>query len=123
MSEHEPGWPDAARGCEPALTEKEWTQGEASRGYETLLTKDDDYVGVYCGDERSTLLDSSGRHALAALCLHDQPFGFTREDVELLRDTKCSDVLHLGYAYEEEPEAHLNDLADRIEALLPPGDV
>ena len=45
---------------------------------------------------------------------------FTREDVELLRETLPADVLHLGYQYEEEPQAYLHDLADRIEARLPP---
>lgn len=45
-------------------------------------------------------------HALAALCLHGQPFGFTWEDVRVLREQ-----FHVNL---------LQDLADRIAALLPP---
>ena len=52
--------------------------------------------------------------ALSALCLHDQPFGFTREDVEVLTDA-------VGSVYSSmEGSAKLLSLADRIEALLPP---
>lgn len=53
------------------------------------------------------------RHALAALCLHEQPFGFTWEDVDLLSysDLDEFDVAATG---------RLNSLADRIAALLPP---
>jgi len=52
------------------------------------------------------------RQGMAALCLHGQPFGFTKEDVENL------------YATADEPGNHrLYDLATRIDALLPPRDV
>jgi len=47
-------------------------------------------------------------HKLAALCLHNQPFGFTREDVKLLR------------AFANLCTSDFRNLADRIEALLPP---
>lgn len=67
----------------------------------------------------------SQRHALAALCLYGQPFGFTREDLQLLREevepAACDRAV-----YPEEHErvskefAHLRNLADRIAALLPP---
>lgn len=55
-----------------------------------------------------------GRHGVAAVALHGQAFGFTREDVDILR------------ASVEDPQAayvnyhRLLDLAVRIEALLPP---
>lgn len=51
------------------------------------------------------------RHALAALALHGQTFGFTREDVEALRSLSAD--LHPN----NEP---FYSLADRIAALLPP---
>jgi hypothetical protein len=59
-------------------------------------------------------------HGLAALCLHEQPFGFTHEDVKRLRMVEAlpvsdSTVLE-AVAYNE----WVNDLADRIAALLPP---
>ena len=57
------------------------------------------------------------RHALAALCLYGKPFGFTPEDVELLRnaalDADASD-------YRGADAAAFDDLAARIAALLPP---
>lgn len=50
------------------------------------------------------------RYELAAMALYGQPFGFTREDVVLLHNS----IPSLG-KHEE-----LGNLADRIEALLPP---
>lgn len=50
------------------------------------------------------------RPALAALCLYGTPQGFTQEDVEKLRDM---DPRHADWHY-------LDQLADRIAALLPP---
>jgi len=83
---------------QPALTAKEW-------------------VAFLPRDARRSAMgadDPAERHALAARALYGQPFGFTREDVWVLR----------GAALKERPYmtryAELNDLADRIEALLPP---
>lgn len=50
----------------------------------------------------------------AANLLHGQPFGFTWEDVNLIRG--C--VIRAGREFGHNPE--LYDLADRIAALLPP---
>jgi hypothetical protein len=68
-------------------------------------------------------------HEIAALCLYGQTFGFTREDLRQLRDA----IDDLGYYTDEGPIdegwqspellariAHLESLANRIEALLPP---
>lgn len=53
------------------------------------------------------------RHACAALCLYDQPFGFTHEDVEVLRF--CANAL------DDDPRGpQLTALAVRISRLLPP---
>jgi len=60
------------------------------------------------------------RHALAALCLHGQPWGFTRDDVQALRDMPPIPWRYGGEGGVEAVEVWLNDLADRIEALLPP---
>jgi hypothetical protein len=49
-------------------------------------------------------------HRVAAVCLYGQPFGFTREDVRMLRN-----VQGIANDYDD-----FNELADRIEALLPP---
>lgn len=56
------------------------------------------------------------RHALAALALYEQPFGFTQADVEVLFR-----VFH--YLRSKGLEADAEDIAaiaDRIRALLPP---
>jgi hypothetical protein len=87
----------------PALTPEEW-QGSLRMG----------------GGERD-------RHALAALFLHGQPFGFTWDDVELLRiASRVADRnARQGMGDTYRPElAHgarrLEALRDRIAALLPP---
>lgn len=68
------------------------------------------------------------RHEVAAVCLHGQPFGFTREDVAFLRTMarefslqhaiiNCSCLIcKRNRAWGPEATA----LAARIEALLPP---
>ena len=59
------------------------------------------------------ILPEGDPHALAALALHGQPFGFTWDDVELLRMFGNGDPMpHI--------RQQCNDLADRIAALLPP---
>ena len=66
---------------------------------------------AYCADDI--------RHALAALCLHDQPFGFTREDVDLV---SCEAMNSQDNGNPTEA-GMFQSLADRIEALLPPEDI
>ena len=54
-------------------------------------------------------------HAVAALCLHGQPFGFTWGDVRELDDAveRLCEVGHVDVAA-------VMHIRDRIEALLPP---
>jgi len=54
-------------------------------------------------------------HAIAAACLHNQPFGFTREDVRWLRG-----ILKATGDTEGRGWYMADSIADRIEALLPP---
>lgn len=61
------------------------------------------------GNVPTWTLDES-RHALTALALHEQPFGFTWHDVQLLEH----------YASVAPEAKHFADLAARIAALLPP---
>lgn len=87
---------------EPALTAKEWAR----------WSLDDTDAGSPSG-----FGEPEKRHMLAALCLDGHPFGFSREDVELLRVTieVAEDVTR------DVPSGdRLRSLADRIEALLPP---
>lgn len=109
----------------PALTAAEWSgeeglligTGSPKLGHWVELERGDD--GVEFDFSRTPLGSTSftvggdDRHKVAALCLHGQPFGFTREDVNLLNAvlTRGPD---LG-----EPE-RIAALAARIAALLPP---
>jgi hypothetical protein len=82
----------------PALTGEEWESVKSDIVPETAL----------------------GGHALAAMALHGQPFGFTHDDVLTLRlaaDTHDNDLDWKERCFK------LRDTADRIEALLPPEDV
>jgi hypothetical protein len=53
------------------------------------------------------------KHGIAAVNLHEQPFGFTRGDVAVLRDIAIAGR-SMGFS------GAASSLADRIEALLPP---
>ena len=90
-----------------ALTAEEWAKASLGNG--------DFRLGW---DDQGT----ADRHAVAAVCLHAQPFGFTREMAEAIRelvqrlgnvDPDLGHVFMVGEALEA---------ADRIEALLPPED-
>ena len=60
--------------------------------------------------------DEISPHALAALCLFEQPFGFTQEHVDFLRF-----IAHDEWNGEEMEEGRkLFAIASRIAALLPP---
>ena len=68
------------------------------------------------------------RHAHAAVALEGQPFGFTREHVELLEGVatllgfQAMDLEAAGkpWEYERRKQAELHELQELIEALLPP---
>ena len=105
----------------PALTAEEWAEVEVewevvddSDGWAHIedLPGDESlvYVGVF--DDEGTAMAGTyvDRRKTAALCLHDQPFGFTRQDVEALRT-----MMNIS-----DGTAPFHDIADRIEALLPP---
>ena len=97
----------------PALTPEQWAGG---------------WEGEY---------SPKGCHQEAAFCLHGQPFGFTRADVDLLREQAVewrrkaqaigpepglsADDSHysLALAFDEDA-VECDSLADRIETLIPP---
>lgn len=109
-----------AEEVKPALTAEEWA---------TLRKQGRVVVG--CDNVSATITTaipghSPLAHSIAAVALHGQPFGFTREDVAIVRE--C--VEHLGCnCGENSCHDHLDtkaaddllrSLAARIEALLPP---
>jgi len=125
----------------PALTESEWRRQEvefvedgdpkgwiASEGMfpvdggEAVFTTGTVYIGTYEGcvsTEHGIRCGAKERHALAALALYGQPFGFTQEDVTLLYG-----IAHHFQAFPGD-RAYTNRitaLADRIAAMLPPND-
>lgn len=124
----------------PALTAEEWTAERVTEGYPRRedvaqcsavgfwVDRDRDLVfGIeYEGLDRDDVV--ARRHALAALCLYEQSFGFTQEDVELLRKAWHADdcgALYTLYDHDcqcavQPAHAQFRALADRIAALLPP---
>lgn len=61
-------------------------------------------------------VDPRARHALAALALYGQPFGFTHGDLDVIQ----SGVLALREANCPLCAEELEKVADRLRALLPP---
>ena len=82
----------------PALTPEEWARHLSTNFPQVYIPHPERYW-----------------HAVAARALHGQPFGFTRNDVEAMREIVRFLKLagHLGTLYAE-------NVTDRIEALLPP---
>lgn len=104
----------------PALTAEEWELKEFSVGGRDVLFGFQSSLGLLrLGWNGDALRPVENSHPLAALALYGQPFGFTREDVDLIRhveEVNDSDM----YSLSVEKLAQYSSLADRIEALLPP---
>ena len=86
----------------PALTGGDWSDPDRNK----VPVGKDGFI------DRHYVLDRD-KHRLAAQCLHGQPFGFTQEMVDELR-------LAAGYCRTTSHELWCDDIADLIEALLPP---
>lgn len=84
----------------PALTAYEWSEW-LSGEFAHLLPDHENFEGLE-------------RHATAALCLYQQPFGFTHEDVSVLQSV----LTRLGEGGKR--HARVLSLKKRICALLPP---
>lgn len=93
---------------EPALTREDWKRELSSPESERDLW-------ASRIDPRKTA--GAPRHATAAIALFNMPFGFTRLDVDALREAAALVPVTRAVNY------FLNALADRIEALLPPEDL
>ena len=89
---------------EPALTPEEWEPYTRHLPEPAVLDAD-------------LILDEDGPHALAALMLHGQPFGFTWEDVDALRRMAPTAT---RFVSGHQAWSQLLSLADRIAALLSP---
>jgi|GEM_PF-2358018 len=110
----------------PALTAEEWKELACHVPLETVKLANDlegrPMLGITHHQEgdRWTALGTRQLHQAAALALHGQPFGFTRDDVYLL-----TGLAHQSYAFRimAENAAQLRKLAGRIAALLPPEEI
>jgi hypothetical protein len=99
---------------EPALTAEEWR-----------LAKDDRNI---VGDPSEEALDLGGGrfkhldgHALAAINLYGQPFGFTHEDVDAIRTALMEQHFDLtDDQYTTDATRQFHRVLAKIEALLPP---
>ncbi len=108
----------------PALTAEEWMECQRSkmRDYNKAPMVHGQFL-VFAGMPQPI----SRLDAMAALCLHEQPFGFTHEDVEMLRRLfkQQMDMAHHVVRNNKamvSRATRIDELADRIEALLPPED-
>jgi len=114
----------------PALTRKGWIAAisEIDRYANRFSGSRDEAAHVDAVAQAIAVLEvheSEGSHHAAALCLYNQPFGFTRDDVEMLkREAEKWWVMADPGECELADRARAYDsLTDRIEALLPPEDV
>jgi hypothetical protein len=111
----------------PALTPEEWERTRVDR-----IDRDDLTIQRYDGPGTrlfvtrrrdrfdQVVVADDDMHALAALALYGQPFGFTQEDVAFLR-TRCFFASHgIGCMEEGVGPCRYCDIANRIESLLPP---
>ncbi len=128
MSKKDSGSPPSAKendSVKPALTSEEWgidTPGVERDGLLMFVPQDSSLVVVGLVGEAGIGIGGDDLHCLAALALHNQPYGFTHEDVVGLRSTV--EAMESGdwgiVEYLRAPINTLNSLADRIAALLPP---
>jgi hypothetical protein len=118
----------------PALTPDEWAskriEWERGRYYAAIWNNPRPSVAgqltVFIADGRGggSGVIIGNRHALAALALHGQPFGFTWDDVRTIWACEEWDRQRAEsgrpYDWNDEGRRRLRALADRIAALLPP---
>lgn len=102
-----------AEDVKPALSAEEWADVASDPDW---WAAEADGLGRVAGECLESRTDAERRHAAAALALHGQPFGFTQEDVELLRTSIAEDE---DGCFDQTRTAMLKGLADRIAALLP----
>ncbi len=109
----------------PALSPTEWATMLTGQGWMdlpnaagTAQLKDDGKVSLFPNGEAVWLSEPEQKATVAALCLHDQTFGFTREDVDRL--ISIAELLDTPSVTSTEESWFIASLAARIAALLPP---
>ena len=104
-----------------AMTKEEWAAKETPGNGDwqdkrdgTVARLEYDPSELYVWVESGFRVALGSHHAVAALCLHEQPFGFTREMLRLASNAGVHDL-----ANQDEIDA-TEAIFERIEALLPP---
>lgn len=103
--------PDEIR---PALSAAEWIQYGDDLGVMADWAGDGRPFGP---DQRFTVEEK--RHAVAAIALHGQSFGFTHDEEALLEELARFHE-HRAFASDAETAARIRLLLAKISALLPP---
>lgn len=101
----------------PALTADEWARHIGFDSWGAFVSGSQFRVEIRGGE-----IADGQRHALAALCLYEQPFGFTPRDVELLT-LLIQEGMPMSAEYARATgltDEWLLSLRARIRALLPP---
>ncbi len=104
-----------------ALSAEEWA-GFIAGDSDWVRPGTDGLVALSVGDG---LFNPWNADSLAAMALHEQPFGFTREDAERhrayaqVKGDAAKQQRFKNHHLEEQAGWH-KSMADRIEALLPP---
>lgn len=100
----------------PALTAEEWERARRSQAYNANVSFTRWLVSHTAPELRVPYVQTAeySQQQIAALALYGQPFGFTREDVNILNNAALflAERLEVAELY--------SNLAARIEALLPP---
>lgn len=117
----------------PALTAEEWNASdwlaERAAKYDVDSARRFGTESVRIGSTMGDVMDIAGpaAHAVAALCLYEQSFGFTQEEAEVLRhldakldltDEDTTGILDVVLSREQ--SAALRSIAAKVAALLPP---
>jgi hypothetical protein len=98
----------------PALDAEEWLEYGADR---TVLR--DFAMGKRPWGPRRRYRDEEKLHAVAAMALYGQPFGFTQTDIQLIEDEAVNHA-RKGAPSDLKRASELRELAKRIAALIPP---
>lgn len=107
----------------PALTPEEWAVGSVDRN-SVEANRRDDGVWALSASHCMCPIDTEDNHALAALALDGQPFGFTWEGHDALRKMLDHADRWLASRMFDDRECNLLQAAraetEKIAALLPP---
>lgn len=115
---------------QPAMTPEQWialANGEEVHDSETSYSVQHGDIAVLDISGRVSEIDADDRHMAAAICLHNQPFGFAWKDVwelesitSVIRACEGGDAVTVGDALTLRDAASLERVAKQIRALLPP---